>query len=82
MDIASKIRLKSYSIFRGYPQIQMYQKDTSEQIVHIDTVKKRKVMQYLMNILGRYYEHQREDRKYYIIVNWEYVQEGTRNLFQ
>ena len=52
-----------------------------KQTVQIYFPEGRKVMQQVMNILGRYFEHQREDRDRYIVINWEKIQKGKINYF-
>ena len=52
-----------------------------KQTVQIYFPNKRKVMQQVMNILGRYFEHQREDRDRYIAINWDKIQKGKISYF-
>ena len=52
-----------------------------KQTVQIDFPDERMVMQQVMNVLGRYFEHQREDRDGYIVIIWEKIQKGKINYF-
>ena len=52
-----------------------------EQTVQIYFPDKRRVIQQVMNILGRYYEHQRKDRNCYIVIKWDKIQKGNISCF-
>ena len=52
-----------------------------KQTVQIYFPDERKVMQQVMNVLGRYFEHQREDRDRYIVINWEKILKGKISYF-
>ena len=55
-------------------------RDENRQVNSIDvgdaTIKMRSAFHMLFHVLGRYHEHQRQDRNEYVQINWMNILEG------
>ena len=65
----------------GCPQVGM---DTSQidQFVYVksENLTTKYMVHILFHVLGRYHEHQRNDRDQYIIIDWDAVHQGDPTL--
>ena len=63
----------------------MVGRDENEQFNKIEvgdvTIKARSVFHMLFHVLGRYHEHQRQDRNEYVQINWVNILEGEEINF-
>lgn len=65
-------------VFRPCPQVGVHYKNQAKQVVEIGAgvLSVKQCTHILLHILGRYHEHQRQDREHYVQVIWKNIQEG------